>query len=264
MRDLLSRARARVAPTIWQRPTVAVWNAGAELRTEADWLAYHLPRFGVQVVCVKVLDGAHRFAGTRGLNLSPEWLDPLRRAGLRLTGWGYCYGFDPAAEVMLALDLARELRLEAFVVDAEKEFEYDPVDAPASGEGRRRYARSAQWATLWRAGRGRPPLGLCSFGRVDLHRLDWAVWARAGARFLPQAYANESVELEPSRCAAAAMTYWDRRFVHPWVGCYAGAAGRPPAVEYVRELHAARTRGFTVYLGDTVDVSELAGLRAAR
>lgn len=258
MLDVLNPVRARVAPTIWQRPTVAVWNAGADLRTEADWLAFHLPRFGFEVVCVKVLDGAHRFTGSHGHNLSADWLRPLRKAGLRITGWGYCYGYDPGAEVLLALELSHELGLEAFVADCEAEFSYDPVDAPQAGEGRRRYARSGVWTRTWASAKRRPPLGLSSFGRVDLHRLDWAAWTRIGARFLPQAYANESVELTPFECVRAARPYWDHRFVHPWVGVYQGAAGRPSPESYLQSLRLARVRGFGVYLADTATVGELA------
>lgn len=264
IRDVVARARARVAPTIWQRRWAVVWNAGGDLRTDAEWLAYHLPRFGFEVVCVKVCDGSHRYAGSHSLNLADEWLAPLRRAGLRLTGWGYCYGYDPAAEAVLAAQLAHELGLRAFVADCEREFEYDPVDEPERGAGVDRYARSSEWLRAWRAIKGAPPLGLTSFGRVDLHRVDFAAWARAGARFVPQAYANASVELDVPACVEHAATYFDRRRVHPWVGLYHSDTGDMTGAGYVAQLHAARTRGFGVYLADTAQVDDLHALSAAR
>lgn len=264
MIESLERLRAKVRPTIWQRPTVAVWNAGAELRTHPDWLAYHLPRLGFEVVCVKVVDGSHRFHGSADLNLAPAFLKPLRKAGLRLTGWGYLYGYDVSAEAKLAAELVREHRLEAFVADCEKEFAYDPFDVSKPGEGGDRYAKSARWLEAWRSAGAPCPLGLSSYGRVDLHRLDWAAWAKAGARFLPQAYACESLELVPAECVKAAGLYWRRPFVHPWVGMYRGALGRPEASSYVEELRAAGTRGFAVYLADTAEVSELRELGRAR
>ena len=264
IREAMARARARVAPTIWQRRWVTVWNAGNDLRTEAEWLAYHLPRLGYDVVCVKVCDGTTPYHGEHGLNLSDEWLAPLRRAGLRIAGWGYSYGYEPGKEATLAVELAQELRLSAFVLDAEKEYEYDPVSAPHAGAGRERYDRAAQWLHVYYSARRRPPLGLTSFGRCDLHRLDWARFATLDVRFLPQAYANESLELTPELCVEHAAPYWDRRFVHPWVGLYHGAGATVSGSEYVDLLRRAGTRGFAVYLGDTVQVNDLVALGRAK
>ena len=264
IRNALERVRARLAPTIWRRRWVVIWNAGADLRTDAEWLAYHLPRFGFEVVCVKVCDGPATFAGSHNLNVSDEWLAPLRKARLRIAGWGYSYGYEAGKEAVRAVELAHELALEAFVIDAEKEYEYDPADSPQRGSGAARYGAARQWLHVWRSARRRPPLGLTSYGRVDLHRLDWAAFAKAGARFLPQAYANETLELAPALCVRAAATYFERARVHPWIGCYAGAGGRVAASEYVAMLREAGTRGFGVYLGDTVTVDELDTLGEAR
>jgi len=249
--------------SLWQRRWAVVWNAGADLRSDPEWLAFHLPRFGFDTVCVKVCDGSHEYHGSAGVNLASSWLAPLRAARLRIAGWGYLYGFDPTAEASLAARLAHELGLVAFVADAEKEFEFDPVHDPQRDAGKARYARSRQWLTAWRAIKGTPALGLTSFGRVDLHRLDWQAWASAGARFCPQAYFNESHELAPALCVKHAATYWDRRLVHPWLGLYAGAAGRPSGAEYAALVKSAGTYGLAVYLSDTASVTDYAELAHA-
>lgn len=257
-------ARALVAPTVWQRRWSVVWNAGADLRTEPDWLAYHLPRFGFKVVCVKIADGTRPFDGSHGVNLTETFLGPLRKAGLLLAGWGYCYGTYAELEAKLGAELAAHLGMHAFVADMEREFEYDPFNEPHSAAGAARYGAARAWLDAWHALRPKVDLGVTSYGRVDLHRLDWATMARRGVRFCPQAYMNESAELSPAACSQAARVYWDRRFVHPWLGLYRGQLGDGDPAAYVASLRAARTRGFAVYLADGCTVGDYAGLREAR
>ena len=264
MLPIVNGLRGRVYPTVWQRRWAVVWNAQSDLRTDPDWLAYHLPRFGYGVVCVKVTDGLHPFAGSHGANLADGFLRPLRRAGLRLTGWGYSYGADAEQEAQLALTVCREHGLQAFVLDAEREYEYDPADSPHVGDGARRYGCARRFVDNFLHYARGIQLGVTSYGRVDLHRLDWASLSRRGVRFCPQAYANESAELAPDLCVKAAEVYWRRGYVHPWLGLYRGALGDGDPAAYLRSLAAAGTRGFAVYLADGCTVGDYQQLAKGR
>jgi hypothetical protein len=238
--------------TVWQRPGVLVWNAPAQ----PEALIARLRRYRYPVVAVKLHDGAQEYQGSNGTN--GALVADLRRLGFAVGAWGYCYGADPAGEVELVAELVQRYRLAFYIADAEVQFEH----TGANGVG---FARSARWTDLYRAHLPRLDSALTSFGRASLHPLDWAAWQLTGFRFLPQAYWNENSALRPSLCVAdaqsvgielrrfhrsGAVTWSDRRFVHPMLGTYEGARGRVAAGEYRADLKRAGTRGFTLYAAD--------------
>lgn len=247
-----------------------VWNAAPRGTHPLVW---PWRAHGITAVCVKVNEGAMRYAGARGTNY--ELVKQARAAGYLVGGWGYLRegSFE---EAKLIAELVAEHRLAFYVADAEGEFAHEGAAASAQ------YARSARFTEQFRALHelAKLPAAVTSYGRPSLHPLDWAAWQLAGFRFLPQCYWNESSALRPSLCVAdarrhgitldrlrrrrGAVSWSDRRFVHPMLGCYSGARGRVSPVAYVDDLRVAGTRGFSIYSADEATDGDYTALSRAR
>jgi hypothetical protein len=122
---------------------------------------------------VKAADG-----GTRWAQLTPALVAQLHDAGLRVCGWQFVYGADPAAEAAAAT-ATLATGIDCFVIDAETKYEG-------------RYAAAQRYMTALRAATGPDfPLGLTSFPYVDYHpNLPYSVFLGPGGAQvnLPQIY----------------------------------------------------------------------------
>lgn len=264
-------------PTVWQRRHLWVWNAGNSVQTTRQWLAANAKRQGWGAVCVKVHDGADIFHGPEGDNADPAYFKTLRDAGLIVGGWGYLTGDGldgnaqggVEAEALRAVERCRTLGLSFYVADPEDRYSYSPVDNPVAGAGRKRYGYSVRFVRKFTscvnpAGLSKTfPRAVASYGRCDLHDLDWHAWSRPdpyGAvwRCAPQAYANESPALDVDLCVRAALPYWPRPLIHPLLGVYNGSLGRHSATEYAAELRRSGVKGWGVYDADSMTETEIA------
>jgi hypothetical protein len=88
-------------------------------------------RAGLTDVFVKVADGAAKFGVYEKVDKVPPVVAALKAAGLRVWGWQYVYGNDPAGEAKVATQRIQELMLDAFIVDAEMEFKQPGYNARA-------------------------------------------------------------------------------------------------------------------------------------
>lgn len=79
-------------------------------------------RAGLTDVFIKVADGPLKFGVYAGKDLVPGVVQALKAVGIKVWGWQYVYGNDPAGEERIATARIKELGLDAFIVDAESEF----------------------------------------------------------------------------------------------------------------------------------------------
>lgn len=259
-------------PTVWQRRHLWLWNAANDQKTTKEELAL-AAGLGFDAIVVKVHDGASVFHGPEGENSDPAFFAYLRRFFRVVGGWGWLTGDGvdglnaggAEAEAERAAERVRALGLDLYVADPEVFYEYGSVDWPVKGAGRLRFACSARFVRTFAKAIGKPgfPRGVTSYGRVDLHSLDWHSWAGPGPdrsvwRWIPQAYWNESPALSPELCVAAGARFWRPALIHPLLGCYRGAVGTVTADTYAGSLRRARTVGFGCYDADTMEPAERA------
>lgn len=222
----------------WRRAGAFVWHTshldpvslGAQMRrARFGWLAVFLA------------DGAGESAVDR------DWIVRFRAAsGLRVGGWSVLRE-APEADARRAARLVASHRLDFYVANAEREYEYtnDSVWSPE------RYERSRRFVTAFRRAKPSLPAALSSYCRPDRQDIDWDAWAGGGFAFLPQAYVNDFGEhAAPALCVASAEPFFPRRAVHPVVGSYGGAYGVVSPRRYAGLLARARTTGFSIYLAE--------------
>ena len=150
---------------IWQLPK----SEGGDVAA----IAARAHATGISTVFVKSADGP-----TVWSQFTPQLVQALHANGLRVCGWQYVYGADPAGEAAAA-DAAVADGADCFVIDAEKEYEG-------------RYAQAQQYLFALRTQIGPEyPLGLTSFPYVDYHSsLPYSVFLGPGGAQanLPQVY----------------------------------------------------------------------------
>ncbi len=189
-----------------------------------------------------------------------DWLRGMRRAtrerGIRLGVHGYVGRPTPApAAEAKAISRAIEIADADFaIVNAEKEYE----DAPGPV--------SQQFVDTYRELRPRFRTYLSSFGRPKFHPgLDWAAWAGAGFRGMPQAYENlNPTLLKPSLCVDDYARFFARDTMRPTLGCFAeDGHGRLALKRLVGSVRDVPKLTFNVYRHGTVTNAELDALDAA-
>jgi len=269
-------------PTVWQRRMLWVWNAANDPKTTQQWIAANAARLGFATVVVKVHDGGSVFHGPEGANADPRYYKALRDAGLTVGGWGWLEGDGEDArqqggveeEASRAAERCRTLGLSFYIADPESVYEFSPRDSPTPGVGRTRFGYSRRFVSHFAAAirDRRFPRAVASFGRCDLHDLDWHAWATPGPdgytwRCAMQAYANCGHALDVELCVRAALPYWKRALVHPTIGVYSCDLGRLDPRTYAAQLARAGTVGFGLYSLDSVREAQLPGygrIQAAR
>ena len=233
-------ASAPGVPVNFNGRGVWVWNANP---AKAEQLAATLAANHFQYLVVK----AHE--GTRPFNVGKIDAYAVAAARHRLAFglWGYLKAHDAAGEARVASQLVRAHGAVFYFADAEDE--YEEASAPVS----------RTFASTFRQLEPTLPAALSSFGRIDLHRLDWKAWRSFGFEFHPQAYACESNQLQPAACVSAAVRVWPPGQIRPTVGAYKGALGRLAPAQLAGGLRGLKTRGFNVW---SADEARLADYRA--
>jgi hypothetical protein len=221
-----------------------VWLAGD---ADPEALAKLLARNRFQYFVVKAHDGTTPFRPN--VPHLAAYAAAARRHGLAFGLWGYLTAADPAGEAGLAAELVRRHRASFYLGDAEAEYERATEHV------------SRAFAGTFRRALPKLPAGLSSFGRIDLHPgLDWRAWRERGFDFHPQAYECESRLLTPARCVAAARRIWPQAMIHPTLGAFEGARGRPSPQRLAESLEQVDTRGFSVWRSGTATREDLRAL----
>lgn len=220
-------------PTLAGRGTF-IWQV------DANYVNTNIAR--MNYVMIKGQDGTSRFnAGT--IN---TWVLEAKSHGYRVAIWGYIYGNDPVGEANLAADLVTQYGVDAYVADAESEYESNPNPV------------STQFCNQFRARLPNFEAGLSSFGRPSLHGgLNWSTWAAHNFIGLPQAYFNDSNLLDVPDC----VNDWHNHgfsLVYPTVPCYSGALGRPSSQAIANSVRGQP--GWSTWSVDTMILSDFQAL----
>ena len=197
-------------------------------------------------VAVKIHHGLGRVRETEAV-LRSDWARVFRRQGIRVCGWGVVER-HPVREARLAAALVRRLGLECYIADAE---------APYLGAGYGgAVVRSATFVRAFRARAGSLPAAVTTYGAALepwILPFDYAAWHRHGFHLLPQAYLSIAAHYGPkSATIHAVRAGFPREWIHPMIGI-GWTQGRRThwGGDYVWRLIEAKTRGFSVFLGET-------------
>lgn len=135
---------------------------------------------GLSHVLVKIADGVNHFNvnATSGEDLVPPLVSALHSAGIECWGWHYIYGGDPDGEAWIGGRRARQLGLDGYVIDAEREYKAAGMDTAA-----RRYVSDL------RGYLGSIPVALSSFRFPTFHMtFPWADFLNKSDYNMPQVY----------------------------------------------------------------------------
>ncbi|MEP7357991.1 MAG: hypothetical protein ABI847_12165, partial [Anaerolineales bacterium] len=133
---------------------------------------------GLSHVLLKVAERTYAFGIDRtGRDLVAPVAAALRERGLQVWGWHYVYGDKPVDEAERAVQRARELALDGYVVDAEGHY-----TAPGKAEA------AQQFMAHLRAGLPRnTPVALSSYRYPSVHReLPWKEFLASSDLVMPQ------------------------------------------------------------------------------
>lgn len=104
---------------LWQ-----IWNCEGG---DADRIAELAADAGLSHVMIKVADGTwiYNYDREEHYDMVPPVARALRARGIQVWGWQYVYGENPVGEARKAVQRVKELELDGFVADVEKEFKAD-------------------------------------------------------------------------------------------------------------------------------------------
>ncbi|MCW5876628.1 MAG: nuclear transport factor 2 family protein [Anaerolineales bacterium] len=99
-----------------------VWKVRDVYGGDVVKIANQAQQDGISHVLVKIADGRYKYNITNGQDLGAALITQLRNRGIKAWGWQYIYGVDTELEAQVAGTLAKQLGVDGFVVNAEKEF----------------------------------------------------------------------------------------------------------------------------------------------
>jgi hypothetical protein len=212
-------------------------------------------------IAVKIHHGLGRVRETEAV-LQSDWPSVFRRGGIRICGWGVVDD-RPLREARLVAGLVRRLGLECYIADAED---------PYLGEGYGGVvARSSAFVRAFRAHAGSVPAAVTTYGAALspwILPFDYAAWRGHGFHLLPQSYLSIAAHYGPkSSSLHAARAGFPRGWIHPMVGIgWTQGRRKHWGGDYVWRLIQAKTRGFSVFLGETTSDTDfdVLGLGIAR
>jgi hypothetical protein len=170
---------------IWQIPKCEGGGPGA--------IADQAAAAGCTHVLVKVAERTFGFGFDKlGRDLVPPVAEALRARGIQVWGWHYVYGDNPTGEANVAVQRCMQLKLDGYVIDAEKEYK-QPGKAAA--------ART--FMNVLRAGLPNTLIALSSYRYPSLHpQLPWSTFLAQCDLNMPQVYWEQAhnPEQQLARC----------------------------------------------------------------
>ncbi len=129
-------------------------------------------------VLIKIADGTNAYNIVNGVDQAAPVVSTLKAAGIKVWGWHYIYGSDPAGEAAIAISRVKNLGLNGYIIDAECEFE-------ASGMS----TRASTFMTKLRAGLPSTQVALSSFRFPSYHStFPWSAFLSKCNYNMPQVY----------------------------------------------------------------------------
>ena len=227
---------------LWQGAGVIVGDARGFDAARAATLRRNRFRW----IALKVHHGVGRVLGNEQA-LRGGWAWAFRRSGIRVCGWGVL-DQQPEDEARLVAALVDSLALECYIADAEQ-----PHMGPDYGGDVR---RSSVFVRAFRARVGALPAAVTTFGAAIypwILPFDYPSWRDHDFALLPQAYLSVDAIYGPANTVGHAMRAgYPRERVHPMIGVgWTQGRRKHWGGDYVWRLAAARTKGFSVFLGET-------------
>lgn len=236
-------ARPPIPPRqLWQGAGVIVDDAAAFDLDRARVLGRNRFRW----VAVKIHHGLRRVPGNEKV-LAGEWSRAFRQEGVRICGWGVLDG-HPVREARLLATIVRRLELDCYIADAENAY-------MGTGYGGV-VKRSAIFVRAFRARLGSLPAAVTTYGAA-IHPwilpFDYGAWRDRGFALLPQAYLPIAAHYDPrDTLAHAVRAGYPQARIHPMLGIgWRQARRKHWGGDYVWRLLEARTKGFSVFRGET-------------
>lgn len=193
---------------------------------------------GMSAVMIKVADGAVRsnYDTATRRDYAQELVDALHAVGIQAWGWQYVYGRYPLGEAQMAADCVRVLRLDGFVIDAEKEYK-----APGMAANAKLYVNA-----LRRAVGSAYPLGITAYRFPSLHReFPWHEFLSACQYNFPQVYWEQShnAAAQLARCVREFGAMSPARPIVAMAPTYAVGGWRPLCEDIHAFMESARELG---------------------
>jgi hypothetical protein len=201
-------------------------------------IAMRAKRAGLTHVLIKIADGsnwAYNLDPQTKADLIPPVVTALKAAGVRTWGWHYVRGDAPLGEARLGGQRARDLGLDGYVIDAEKEY-----------KGAVKRVAAQRYMTELRRILPDMPIALSSYRYPLLHReLPFDVFLEQCDYAMPQVYFEQShdPEVQLERSLAQYQSLHPARPVIPTAPTYATGGWRPTAQEITRFISRAKSLG---------------------
>jgi hypothetical protein len=193
---------------------------------------------GLTHVLIKIADGAswiYNYDYATRTDLVPPVRDALRSAGIKVWGWHYISGNDPAGEARMAINRMNALKLDGYVIDAEAEFK-DPAKKSAA----------IRFMNDIRAGLTDVPIGFSSYRFPRLHpEVPYDVFLQGCDYAMPQVYFEQAHNPE-EQLARSAEEYYALKNARPLIPTgptYQHGDWRPSPDEIERFMHKAKAMG---------------------
>lgn len=172
----------------------------------------------------------------------PALVEELRKVGISPWGWHYIFGNQPAAEAARSIERVKDLGLDGFVVNAEKEFKFKSMEAPAR-----------EYMAALRKGLPNKPIALSTYRYPSYHRpFPFETFLEKCDLNMPQVYwvqsNNPAYQLRKSMAEYGALSV--RRPYFPTGAAYKehGWAATPEQVqEFMEACFAEGLPGFNFW-----------------
>ena len=189
---------------------------------------------GLTHVLVKIADGPIAYHGDWGstTDMVTPLIDALRAASIQVWGWHYLYGDNPVGEARIAIQRINQLKVDAYVIDAEGQY---------SEAGKREAAR--RFMADLRVAVPNLPVALSSFRYPSLHpQLPWKEFLEKCDYNMPQVYwmkaHNPGAQLQRSMREFQAMTPF--RTIIPTGAAFREHGWKPTDTEVLEFLKKAK------------------------
>jgi ketosteroid isomerase-like protein len=211
---------------------IYVWRLNRIARGHVPTMVSKARDAGLAHVLIKVADGTEAYNG----ELLPSAVEGFHGAGIQVWGWAWIWLREPENEATVAAQLATDLGLDGFIVDAEH---------PAKGH----QAESELYMQVLRDRVGAFPIGLSSYRYPAMHTtLPWETFLSRCDWNLPQMYWIDEVPADCfNRSLAQHMALPAARPVVPTGAAYGETYGnlyfRAEPAEITAFLDAVRGAG---------------------
>ena len=139
---------------------------------------------GLTHLTIKIADGSDDYNGDfdhNNIDMNTGLLQALRLQGIQVWGYHYIYGDNPVAEAQTAIRRIRQLNVELYAIDADKEYDKPGMNGAA-----------AQFMKVLRASVNDIPIAICSYRYPSKHQdFPWNEFVSKCDIAMPQVYWKE-------------------------------------------------------------------------